>query len=544
MKRKLKIVMVLAAIALTGIIIFQAYWSINAYKLNKQQFDRDINTAMQRAMDSCKRDYFDSIRKVMVYRLSDTAIHIKLDTIIERDTAHPSLNIMVSDKYTSFGQPYHMLLGAYDFYRRKLPHKATTPEILTEMSFYVPSFLDRIEMLLSMQDIASHFGELQGFLQKHKNEEPSDSLMAHNRIIKHGVYELPQNFRQADSLKISKYYRAELNKLHPKASFKLSISDKPIPPKTADPHHVDDLRYSETDEVNYKYHGFLFLQHTSKNQLFVRAVFDRAQAGLLKEMLAPLLFSALLIVFTIFCFIYIIRTIINQKRLTELKDDFINNMTHELKTPIATISVAIEGMQKYNALDDPDKTARYLQTCRNELGRLNDLVNKVLNIAAFESHDIPLNKEWTDIDGLMSDLVNSETLKADKQVDISFENTVGVKSVFADKLHLRNILANLIDNAVKYCAEPVVIRIILSKNGNYAEFIVKDNGIGIPAEHLGQIFDKFHRVPSGNVHDVKGTGLGLNYVKHMVEAHGGKVDVKSVVGNGTSVSFTLPLSND
>ncbi|QHS56772.1 HAMP domain-containing histidine kinase [Mucilaginibacter sp. 14171R-50] len=545
MKTKLKIVFVLAAVALAGVILFQAYWSFNAFKLNKQRFDDDIDVVMQRALDSCKKDYFDSVRVVMVRRLSDPGTHIKIDTIMGRDTAHVALQITIKNKYTGLGEPYSTTVPVYDYYRQKIDHKATVPEVLTEMSFYVPHLRDELLLLLGMEDaMKSNTG---------------------NQGLHNGIFELPENYRRADSIKLYEYYSRELDKLHPRAEFELHFSDKPIAatvtsvPKpfsmlwhsspqpaaitSAQTNHANELMYSETEQYDYKYHGFLFLQHNEKNTLYVRAVFDRAQVGVLKEMILPLLLSGLLIVFTIFCFYYIIRTMVRQKKLTALKDDFINNMTHELKTPIATITVAIEGLQKYNAFSDPEKTQRYLQTSRNELARLNDLVSKVLNVAAFESKQINLHKEQVQIDRLIDDVISSEKLKAGKKVDISYNNPEGIITIVADMTHLRNVMTNIIDNAIKYSDEPAEVKINLSSHNGKAVFSIKDNGIGIPAAHVRHIFDKFHRVPAGNVHNVKGTGLGLNYVKYIVHAHGGSIRVKSQQGTGSEFIITLPLKN-
>ncbi|MDB5127143.1 HAMP domain-containing sensor histidine kinase [Mucilaginibacter sp.] len=523
MKRKLIIVLFLTTLLLTGIIAVQAYWSFSAYKLNKKKFDSDINTAMQQALDSCKKDYFDSIRVVMIKRLSDKGTHIKVDTIRGRDTAHLALQISIKNNYTDIGEPYSTTIPIYNYYQEKINHKATAPEVLTEMSFYVPYLRDKLLLLLGMEDALKD--------------------IKHKQTVKSGTFELPKSYRQADSVKLHNYFSAALQKTHRYAYFDLKISDKPLPAKSQDPHLVDQLRYSETEQFTYKYHGFLYLLHTEKDTLFVRAVFDRAQVGLLKEMIIALLASGFLIVFTIFCLFYIILTIIKQKKLTELKDDFINNMTHELKTPIATITVAIEGLQKYNALNDPEKTQRYLQTSRNELTRLDNLVSKVLNIAAFENKEIRLTKEQIPVDELVNDLIASEKIKADKEINISYSNKDSIRDIEADKLHFRNVLANIIDNAVKYSEEPVDIKISLTRSGKNAVFFIKDNGIGISAAHIRHIFDKFHRVPSGNVHNVKGTGLGLNYVKYIVQAHGGSISVKSQPGAGSEFIITLPLKN-
>ena len=149
--------------------------------------------------------------------------------------------------------------------------------------------------------------------------------------------------------------------------------------------------YSETSEYNYKYHGFKVFNIVGP-EFFARAIFRNPQYAIIKGMAITLVLSVLLIVLTIYCFFYIIKTISRAKKLAELKDDFINNMTHELKTPIATMTVAIEGLQKFNALNDPEKTQRYLQTSRNELNRLNELVTKVLNVAAYGNKEIETDK--------------------------------------------------------------------------------------------------------------------------------------------------------
>jgi signal transduction histidine kinase len=275
----------------------------------------------------------------------------------------------------------------------------------------------------------------------------------------------------------------------------------------------------------------------------VKAVIENAQNAIIKKMVLTLLMSALLIVFTIFCFWYIFKTIMRQKKLAELKDDFINNMTHELKTPIATMTVAIEGLQKFNALNDPEKTQRYLQASRNELMRLNDIVSRVLNVAALGDKEVMLLKERINIDDLVRDVMGTEELKADKKVDITYENKSDLETIDADKLHFRNVLVNLVDNAIKYSNESVLIRITCYKVGSNALFSVKDNGIGIPNSHINLVFTKFHRVPTGNVHNVKGTGLGLNYVKYVVEAHGGNVIAQSEVNAGSEFIISIPIVN-
>jgi len=349
MKRKLKIVFVLIGCALAGIIIFQAYWTVNAYRVNKEKFDNNINTAMQSAMDDCKKDYFDSIRRVLVRRLSPPETTIKIDTLHDKDTANAVIYIHLSNKYTSINPPFNSTIPRYNFYRKNINHQATVAEVLTEMSFYVPQLMNDFTAVLGMYDIEGHLTQLTEFNRKHP-DAPIDTAIKFNRSIPNSIYELPPNFREADSVKFHKYFNDELQKMHINSGFILIVSTKRLPPLKLNAH------YSETGEFSYKYHGFT-LFHIVGPEFFVHAAFRNPQYAILKSLMLTMALSGFLILFTAYCFYYIIHTINAQKKLADLKDDFINNMTHELKTPIATITVAIEGLQKFNALNDAEKNA-------------------------------------------------------------------------------------------------------------------------------------------------------------------------------------------
>lgn len=553
MKQKLKIVLALIALSLSGIIIFQTYWSINAYHVNKKTFDADIDVAMQHALDSCKKDYFDSIRVVLVRRLSDVNVAIKIDTVrfqtfqkhfapgvithvipaTPENNANASLNIWISNRHSESSNPIATSIPIYNYYKNKVGSTASVPQVLTEMAFYQPEVASYIISLLSIGDMPI-FPPKPATPAKGANVKP----LPYDSLFKNATFSLPPNYRQATALKISRYYTAELNKMHIYSPFKLTITETSAQPQKP------TSNYSETNEYDYRYNAFLLFNQHNFHPFLFRATFHQPQYAVIKGMLLTLICSILLILLTIYCFYYIVSTLNQQKRLAELKDDFINNMTHELKTPIATMTVAIEGLQKFNALNDPDKTQRYLQTSRNELNRLNELVTKALNVAAFENNEISLVKEKIDIDILINEIIASEKLKADKEVTISYTNKNNIKYLEADQLHFRNVIVNLIDNAIKYSAEPADIQINLSQIGNQIQLSVKDQGIGIPASHINHIFDKFHRVPTGNLHNVKGTGLGLSYVKYIVEAHNGSVTVKSEVHAGTEFTVTIPLTNE
>jgi signal transduction histidine kinase len=548
MKRKLKVVLFLIALSLTGIIIFQGYWSFNAYKENKKLFENKIDAAMQRALDSCKRDYFDSLRTVLVKRLSESATAIKIDSPSQINTAAASggstfstgplvtpYAIRISVHGSRSSASFQTSSKIYNYYKSKIKHtNPTVPEVLTEMSFYVPPLMTEVIQDFFIYDGMNPPPAVRAYINANYNKPGFKYPITQN-----GIFEQPRNYKQADSLKIGNYLRRELDKMHINARFVIKLTSKPTASKS------DNVFLSETNEYKYQYHGFTFLLTNYTLQyrytLYARAAFRNPQYVIMKGMLVTLGLSGLLILFTIFCFYYIIKTLNQQKALGELKDDFINNMTHELKTPIATITVAIEGMQKYNVLNDPEKTRRYLETSRNELSRLNELVSKVLDVAAFENKEVKLIKEKIKIDELVNELITAERSKTDKAITITYKNEAGIIDITADKLHFKNVLINILDNAVKYSSEPAVINITLTKSNNMAVFTIQDNGIGIAAAHLNRIFEKFYRVPTGNVHNVKGTGLGLNYVKYIAEAHGGSVTVKSEVNAGSEFIVSIPL---
>jgi len=264
-----------------------------------------------------------------------------------------------------------------------------------------------------------------------------------------------------------------------------------------------------------------------------------------KKMLPQIGFSLLLILFTSVAFVFLYRNIASQQKLAIVKDEFISNVTHELKTPIATVQVAVEALKNFNALDDPKKTKEYLDITTAELQRLSMLVDNVLKLSMFESGRIILNKEWFDFRRLLQETIESMKLQFQKAgVGIVESGLDTVMNVYADKLHISSVLYNLLDNALKYSRKGNLIELTLSVPlHNVIELRVKDNGIGIAPEFQQRIFEKFFRVPSGDIHNVKGYGLGLSYVSQIVAQHNGLIEVESELGKGSTFILRLPIGS-
>lgn len=261
---------------------------------------------------------------------------------------------------------------------------------------------------------------------------------------------------------------------------------------------------------------------------------------LIKKLISPILFSLFLVGVTVFSFGLLYRNLQRQRKLTEIKNEFISNITHELKTPIATVGVAIEALRNFNAINDPQRTKEYLDISQNELQRLSLLVDKVLKLSMFEKKEIELKYELLDLKGVVDEVVSSMRLQIEKHHATVSINTEGDTHLQADRLHLLSVVFNLLDNALKYGNGNTAIKFELKEKENEVELSVADNGIGISPEYKDKVFEKFFRVPVGNMHNTKGYGLGLSYVSHVVQRHKGRIEVESQPGLGSKFIITLP----
>ena len=261
---------------------------------------------------------------------------------------------------------------------------------------------------------------------------------------------------------------------------------------------------------------------------------------LTKKLASPILFSLFLVGVTVVSFLLLYRNLLRQRKLTAIKNEFISNITHELKTPIATVGVAIEALRNFNAINDPQRTKEYLDISQNELQRLSLLVDKVLKLSMFEKKEIELKYETLDLKGVVDEVVSSMRLQIEKHQAIVSTSVEGDSHLQGDRLHLLSVVFNLLDNALKYGNGNTAIKFELKEKENDVELSVADNGIGISPEYKDKIFEKFFRVPLGNTHNTKGYGLGLSYVAHVIQRHKGKISVESQPGLGSKFIITLP----
>ncbi|MDR2680177.1 MAG: HAMP domain-containing histidine kinase [Tannerella sp.] len=288
----------------------------------------------------------------------------------------------------------------------------------------------------------------------------------------------------------------------------------------------------------------IFPNDPSSKQNYMKVYFP-TKGDYLSESVSFLVPSIIFSIILMITFTITIFTIFHQKKLSEIKNDFINNMTHELKTPVSTISIAVQMMKDADISKSPEVFRHISTVINDETKRLGFLVEKVLQMSLFEKQKATLKLKELDINDLIAGVANTFKIKVEKSggtidVDLQAENS----TIQADEMHITNMLFNLMDNAVKYRREEVPLR-LMARTRNEGEKVIisiEDNGIGIKKENLKKVFDRFYRVPTGNVHNVKGFGLGLAYVRKVAEDHKGSIRAENGLGNiGTTFIITLPI---
>ncbi|MBV2228671.1 HAMP domain-containing sensor histidine kinase [Sphingobacterium sp.] len=386
---------------------------------------------------------------------------------------------------------------------------------------------------INVDTIKSIF-ENQNFNRKNDRQNGSDSTgnskskMSRHFISSYVVRTINWNEATIDSLQIR--LEKSLRERDMYSPFILQISNLPN----------EEERNKEFYHQRYKESKSRPIVIDQSENLYLEVDYINPTVYLLKQIGWQLFFSLILIIALIGTFWTLLVTIRKQNQLAKMRKAFVNNMTHELKTPVSTVMAAIESIQRYGAKDDKERMNRYLSISRQELEHLSDMIERVLQVDVAETNGVLLEKTWFDLDNLIDESMENAKLFAKKEVDIQKTLTGDSFQIFADQAHIKNVINNLLDNAIKYAGDQVKINIALSENGDRYTLSIQDNGIGIPKAYQKGVFDLFFRVPSGNIHNVKGFGLGLAYVKQIVQQHQGTIDLSSEEAVGSTFVIDLP----
>ncbi len=421
--------------------------------------------------------------------------------------------------------------------------------------------IDRIKYRLEQdaKDLGKYSSELQSSLKLGKESNSAESpgvnffdRRKRDQILSNLIFLKPQEaLNNIDLVSLDRYVNAELGSKQIGLKYDYGIysveeSDYIIMNGKFNVLVKNDDESSESGIVRNlnrrMYEQSLYSEDGISPVAYLRLFFPRRNSFLIATIL-PSLFSS--IVFTsmiLFCFVYTINIILTQKKISLMKTDFINNMTHEFKTPIATISLAADSINNPMVSSKPELIRRYANIIKEENERMLNQVEKVLRIAKVDKKDFELHLDEVDINQVVAAAADLAEFKVSSREGSVVRSLAATKPlILADENHVSNIVHNLLDNAEKYSLEKPFINIGTKNVKKGVEVTISDRGIGMHKDELKRIFEKFYRVSTGNVHDVKGFGLGLSYVKAMVDAHKGKVDVQSELGKGSTFTVFLPF---
>ena len=537
-------VIILMSFSLIGLIIFQLYWIDSVLKANNERFRKDAIEAMNTVAERLEmqellflardRDFKTNFTWLLPNISLDSGINLEMyETKFEKKTFTPEdlnqeqLDTLLKRFNVQHSAVHDNIIGKTDNRHIEIVFDA---EMTGDNIFVLNK--DKIDSGAAAQE------RINITIQKTDKK----MRMASNVIMRDMLFpNKPLNQRidpiQMDSLLVEALLNKGIN-----IGFRYAVlgNDQKIeefPQRKSQFANVFyDKSLKKTDLM-----VSLFPNDIMGETAFLTLSFPTKSSFLLRQIWTTLASSMVLVLIIVFCFTYSIKTIIRQKKLSEIKNDFINNMTHEFKTPIATVSLACEALQDKDIRQKDLFRERYIKIIQEENDRLGLQVEKVLQMATLEKKNFKIKKEQLSLHEIIRDVA--------EKMDIQLKNREGILSLSldasndlmdGDPIHLTNIVTNLLDNANKYSYDKPKIDVVTEDNGKGIFLSVRDKGIGMTREALKNIFHKFYRVPTGNVHDVKGFGLGLAYVKNMVEAHGGNISVKSEMGKGSEFNIFLP----
>ncbi|WP_057936962.1 sensor histidine kinase [Algoriphagus resistens] len=570
-KSNIILIVVLMSLASFGLMGFQLYWVKNAVRINNERFEQNVHQALSNTVDKLEKGESSAAFDYIIQdSIMSRSLFEKIDPIDFRDIAvnsrqiyrsRPSLvDSFFQEPAPKVSQTFRRILESRGLDMNQLEDLETffaymTPELASKM--FTP---DEMEVLLqekerqlqyinrvensAKQEITSKQEPYFQEVVREINLDPNliEKITKANRKIEFfnrmwsemaaGQQAILDRLDTAQVRQLLKSYLIEQNIYE---DFELGLLK-------------EDGWLLSIGPVKQKFvlsqkgiQAKLFPNDIFGKDNYLTVYFPRKNTRVIREVWLPITSSILFIVVIISCFIYAIKVIIRQKALSDTKNDFINNMTHEFKTPLATVSLAVEALQDPELSSQDKFRSRYLGIIKDENKRLVSQVENVLQAAALDKKDFKLKIELLNLAEILENTVDHFGLQVEKKGgQITFVNELTDPMVEGDLFHLTHIFNNLLDNANKYSPENPTISIEAKDDPEQVHITIKDEGIGMNKDAQRKIFDKFYRVPTGNVHDVKGFGLGLSYVKTMLEAHKGGIQVSSELGKGSSFTINLP----
>lgn len=532
--QKIRWIIGLMSFALLGLICFQFYWIDSVLKANEARFKSDVREALSIVTLKLEKQEvldvtFDNLKTTFQWQRTNNGKEIEL---IESTFEKRILNVADVDSVANVGD-HRVLFSITDGADEGVPHidEENAVVALENEGDDAPTnlyFKKRIDSV----DFASI--KLQKELEKVVNKSEMVQVVIHELLTNDRTIDKRIDEKTLDSL-----LQMELQGKGIDLDFDFAVFD-PMEPRLI----LSSLKKPEPPPLlmETELRASLFPNDILGESSLLLINFPNQQQYLFRKIWLTLSSSVFLIFVIIFCFGYAIHTILKQKKLSEIKNDFINNMTHEFKTPISTVSLACEALQDKEVNASPGLAERYVGIINDENKRLGQQVEKVLQMAVIERKDFKLKPEHLDIHGIINKAIENIKIQVEKRDgSILFEGEALHTELQADEMHLTNIIYNLLDNANKYSSDKPRITVSTMDNTEGIKIAVADQGIGMSRDQQSRIFERFYRVPTGNIHDVKGFGLGLAYVRRIVNAHGGDITVKSKLNEGSTFEIFIPF---
>lgn len=514
------------SISLIGIILVQLYWINNALKSKDAQFDNDVVKAMARASERLKEReqdaYLSKLEPIFSSKEFLSKAEIKNYLIQQIDT--------VNLKRFSFGST----IVEENF---KVPM-----DLLNETPFSVKDsitlrrFTRRSDVFIAK--ITSGDGDLEVFSdQKYSKKSIFDEWTNTKKVLEDLYREYQNEFpihKRISNREINNVLGEELQRNNINIDFRYGIYNGGLATK------LKSGYFTINPEKSYRYP--LFGDRKGKNYFTLYLDFPGKEKHIFSDISHILLLSLLFILIIIVAFSSSLYQLVRQKKISEIKTDFINNMTHEFKTPIATINLALDSIKNPKILEDSNKVLRYIKMIRDENKRMHGQVENVLRISRLEKNQIEINKDAIDVNDVIKDAISHvNLLTIDKKGSITTHLNAIQSEILASQFHMTNVLVNMLENALKYSESAPKIDVYTESTSKNFIIKIKDEGIGMSKQAQKHIFEKFYREQKGNIHNVKGHGLGLAYVKEIVDNHHGTVFVESEKGKGSIFTVKLPL---
>ena len=519
-KRIFVLIVILMSVALIGIISVQVFWIKNTVQITEEQFSANVKFALAKVSDDIKqREFNDFYFKIAeLYKAGE-----KIKEADVRKFIYEKIDTTNNEKFT-----YSQSIIESNY---KVPTEffendsVDFKEIYSKEEIVIVKdhIMDNLSgSMKSPEESYVKVGRFEGAEKSYLEAQfdiLTSKLPVHRRVSNREI-----NFRLAN----------ELNSKGISTDFKYGIYSNGLATQVKSGYFRKEVGKS------YMVPMFTDAEGNSNYQLYV--TFPQKKNYILGSISKILALSVFFVLIIILAFVSALYQLIKQKQVSEIKTDFINNMTHEFKTPIATINLALDAIKNPKVIADQEKVMRYVNMIREENKRMNAQVENVLRISKLEKNQLDVNKEKVDVHDLLNEAVKHvDLLVKDKGGYIKMKLNAESTEILGDHFHFTNVIVNMLDNAIKYSEVVPKIDILTENTAKHIIIKVKDQGIGMVKSVQKNVFKKFYREETGNIHNVKGHGLGLAYVKKIVEIHQGEVYVESEKGIGSTFTIKLPL---